>query len=1112
MKRIISTLISLVLIFSSVLVIFTFRPGQAEAAVFSISANRLLQDPDPAKSNIYYFVGMVYYEVWKNNAGQWTGEGYKPRQTVREVDGGTYEFKFGSNRKIKDITVEPFNFNWKSQDNTPMAELTFNKSRSDGNGKQYYQDATSVSYSRDYRDTPVIGKGTSTAHKEVFVREGVLTPLVKEIDRRYEEETENHQVFAPNVEGYRYYFPTLFTIELEPPEGKAIIKYWTTTGQSLNGVDGFANQEVRLEKDRSYNFRHTAPGERYDYMGYKKSMLGDPSGLSRVNGDPGEFIYNGQYPVYYLYYYYQPKGGGGTTNGPTCTRPVPGRTIDGRVMDPVVSGLIKADLRGSERFDVLKGIPTSESLYGNVFSRDYLFQNKFVQMTGTCTYTVKVNQKWTLTWKDGRTVSLPGGGTTTVYDIPRSVNDERNPDYTVVRPYAYWTIGELSVYNIQDAVLQNYAFAGSEITITPEGYTPPEFQAETTGDKYPAPQPGIVPSPPQTRDGGTRPPSMREDNLQSYAEAAVPDIQVENDSLVFKGQTIMNKQRTVKEGPQPGQIPAPVQIGRDVLYSPYNYIPTEKTNKKDQPSTGQIHYIVAPGSVEAAEEELEYQISGINTVTVHTPVVNYSAVSDDQPHNQKTKPDMTRSALILDRPFTVRIPTSGQHLDAAQYPGYGNRDYAKYFRTKQVRFPFDVYNENKSQFIPKDNWIDIPVSQLDTTFQLPVWVDEGNYQVYFRNIAENAPFGYDMQPDANLNLANHAAIDEVSVQVIGRLYDFHITDIADYNWERVFRTFAGSKDPSGVSYWVGQNGIDGDPRGNLAQFTLPIRPGSNTLTGMRNVSVKTGYHFKFDFKTKGNMFDKQDGIRITPTFTYVSKEGGTPVPVDLYYKTNEKPFVRIGSPEDKVERYVILQDRLRNVNLGDMKNAGYWKYDHHLTTAEKTGVDREQYMRNYVLKYTKLKTPVGGYDLLLLPEQLKTLIGPKEIPSNASVTPERANASIQQWFGEYSIPADTYTVAKGTNLAEYGRLNGGLTDKSQIFLRDGYIIVNFNIESIQNGNLQLPHLQYIQAPLMNQWRLEGYKYSILDSYLKRYNVKDGDVVFYNADQSSRDDFSAQAPH
>ncbi|PYE42106.1 hypothetical protein DFQ00_1447 [Paenibacillus barcinonensis] len=62
MKRLISTLLSSVLILLSVTLLFTFRPVQAESGVYSISSNRLLQDED--NPNLYYFVGMVYYEVW----------------------------------------------------------------------------------------------------------------------------------------------------------------------------------------------------------------------------------------------------------------------------------------------------------------------------------------------------------------------------------------------------------------------------------------------------------------------------------------------------------------------------------------------------------------------------------------------------------------------------------------------------------------------------------------------------------------------------------------------------------------------------------------------------------------------------------------------------------------------------------------------------------------------------------------------------------------------------------------------------------------------------------------------------------------------------------------
>ncbi|BFH64532.1 hypothetical protein PAJ34TS1_51240 [Paenibacillus azoreducens] len=536
-------------------------------------------------------------------------------------------------------------------------------------------------------------------------------------------------------------------------------------------------------------------------------------------------------------------------------------------------------------------------------------------------------------------------------------------------------------------------------------------------------------------------------------------------------------------------------------------------NKKDTPSSGKIAYDLMAGNINGGENK-EFPIHGINTVTVHTPVINYSSVSDDKAHNQKTNPNYSRSALILERPFQVRIPTNGQHVN---YPGYGNRDYAKYFRTKQVLFPFDVYNENKTRFIPKNTWIDIPVNQLDTAFFLPVWVDEGDYQVYFRNIAENSPNDYENQgeQDANRNLIHHAATDEVSVEVIGRLYDFHITDIADYNWQNVFRTQSGSANPTGVSYWVGQKLIDGDPRGNKEIYTLTIRPGSHPLRGYKNVSVKTGYHFKFDFKTKGNMFGPLDGIRIMPSFYFVSKDGkpvnargDTRVPVDLYYNNNKSNFIKVGSAQDQVQRYVILNERLRNVPAVELTDTASYKYNHYGQTG---GLNKNQFIQNYLNVFTKQKTPVGSYSLLILPEQLRTFLRLQEnIPG--PVDPERANVSIQKWYGEYSLPAEPFVVLAGTNVAEYGRTHGGLNSKSPIFLKNGYIVVNFNIESIQAGNLKNPHLQYINAPLMNQWELEGYRRNIQDSFGTRFHLRDGDVVFYNADRSSRDDFSSQVPH
>ncbi|MFB4321665.1 DUF5704 domain-containing protein [Priestia sp. BR_2] len=1090
-KKIIQVMLCFIVIFTAV---FVINPSKAEA----IGDSRMFQHPK--NPNIYYFVGMVYYDTWSDSAGKWSTT--KPPGSVTDVDGFDYMFEFNSSRKIKDVRVSKFDYYreygdeiWEKSRSVEMAQ----------NPKSYYERSTSTSYS--LTDRPWTGKGTNIANVPVYVTRGLLEAQ-NPVNRRQEEEQKGQQ-FAPLVEGWRYHFPTLFEIELEPTEGKAIIKHYTTKGQSLNGVPGFTDREEKLEKDQPYAFTHTPGTADYIYKGHKKSTVSAPSGGSPTSGDPSAFTYDGTFPIYYLYFYYEPKKDPPPPPTNSCTPPAPGAQINGKYMDPVVTAKILADQRGSEMFDVLQGIPTSESLYGNILARNYLFQNTFVQMSGTCTFEVNVEKTWTLRWDPKK--PGPNGPDGKPTEVPDPQEDEEvvTQRYTVVRPYSYWVIDNLEVYKINQGILRNYALPGEQITISPQGYQPPQFTTNASGAYYPPTPPDPIVAPAGSYGGSqfTSRPSPPSENLQSVAEDGVKKVEVTNDALVFNGATIMNPARTAETGPRPGNIPAPTQIDENVLYKPNNIISSSKVNRANTTSAGTIFYGLLPGNINGGSDQ-EFSIHQINTVTVHTPVVNYSSVSDDRPHNQKTTPNYNRAAFILDRPFIVRMPTNGQHTN---YPGYGNRDYAKYFRTKQVRFPFDTYNSSRTVFYPKDTWIDIPVNQLDTEFFLPVWVDEGNYQVYFRNIAENSPPDLPYQYDANLDLVNHVAADEVSVEVIGRLYDFHITDIADYKWESVFRTQPGSTNPTGISYWVGTKGIDGEPRGNTPQFTLPIRPGSNPIQGFKNVAVKTGYHFKFDFKSKGNMFGKEDGIRITPTFHFVSKDGQYRFPVDLYYKTNSKNFVKVGSPEDQVKRYVILNERLRNVPAEEMIDTANFKYDNYFTTGQLGSITRQQYIDRYISKDTKQKTPVGGYGLMLLPEYIRTFIGPKtNIPPSVNV--QRANAAIQKWYGEYSLPAEPYVVEAGTDLAEYARTHGGLDDKSAVFFKNGYIIVNFNIESIRNGDLNNPHLQYINAPLMNQWQLEGYQRLVFDSFGNRFNLEDGDVVFYHADLSSRNDFSSQVPH
>lgn len=266
--------------------------------------------------------------------------------------------------------------------------------------------------------------------------------------------------------------------------------------------------------------------------------------------------------------------------------------------------------------------------------------------------------------------------------------------------------------------------------------------------------------------------------------------------------------------------------------------------------------------------------------------------------------------------------------------------------------------------------------------------------------------------------------------------------------------------------------------------------------------------------TKGNMFNDQDGIRITPTFYFVQKDGKNRRLVDLYYHSDTARFVKIGSSADVERRNVILNSRLRNVPGQDLVDTSSTLWEM-FSGPRGWQVTKQRYMEKYI-KDTSKKTYVGGYDVQILTAPLRTFRGNMYgLPAGVDIY--RANAAVQQWYGEYSLPAAVYVVPKGTNLAQYG---GRLDDKSKVFLKDGYIVVNFTIETIRNGDTSNPYLQYIRrsnSPYYgvydNQWRdMEGFKSSFTTPYGVTFGSVDGDVLYYNADKSSYDDFNSSGTH
>jgi hypothetical protein len=773
----------------------------------------------------------------------------------------------------------------------------------------------------------------------------------------------------------------------------------------------------------------------------------------------------------------------------------PAAIVDANYMDPQATGSIRADQRGAERFNVDLGIPTSETLYAQVAANAYLVQHVFQQYEGVCTFKIPVSKTYTLTWTETNGEEEP---------------EEQTREETVTqiveieRPYSYWAIETWEAYRLQQADLKSGALPGGQVLMTPTGYTPPTANVTKKSQYVVKPVVDEIVLDPEPFSGEEPP----EEDFKAEVETKVPKVKVQNDAVVFNGVTLMDGSEREERTTAPTSAPAPGKIGPNTLYRNQLLIPI-RVNQAAIPSSGTIDYAMLPNDV-GGQGDQTFDIAGINPVTVHTPTVMYPSISNDAAHNQKVTPALDRAALILDRSFTVYVPTSGQHRDI---PGYGNRDYATYITRKQVYFPFDVY-DNDGTFHAKNQWLDIPVTQQQASYSLPVWVDEGPYTVSFRSFAENYPSsGFTWQDAANVNLAHHLAVNTVPVDVIGRLYDFRLTDIGDFNWERVFRTAKGSATHSPNVYYVGNKGIDGAVMGNRNMagqsvggnqlLSLPIRPGSHPEHAYRNWAIKSGYHFKFEVKTKGNMDGLYDGVRIYPTFSFVKKDGTGRIPVDLYYHdyTNKAYFVQIGSAQDKVERTILLNDRMRNVPEKELTDTSQFLSSVHGVTS--------------FLTQAKKPRTIGKLSWLILPYETRTLTGPQLIPSAVSKT--RALGSMQTWRGEYSLPATVYAVKRGTNIAEYGRTHGGIREDAPIFLKDGYLIVNFRIETIRDRNLAAPHLRYYPLegesyPFNNQWQMEGFSRTAADKSGHTFQLKDGDVAFYHADYSSNDDYQSSVPH
>jgi len=681
-------------------------------------------------------------------------------------------------------------------------------------------------------------------------------------------------------------------------------------------------------------------------------------------------------------------------------------------------GEIDADSKENPKFHVEDGIPSSERVFIKISTNQELFTYALRKKVLNKTIPITIKKGYHLTWEKKSKLGHVPEKHSTYKTITKT--------YEVKKTCVYWEIENVEYYVIRNAVIENEVLPGKKQLIVPKNYkyskpTYKNYVEEEHIDETSINKNLILSE--ETIQGGSSCPDIPNENFQTFAIKEVEKIKVRNDKLLHNEVLILNDEWTKGEIQEPTNYNlSSKKIDDDVLCLEHIQIPAELANGEYE-SFGSITYqeILSFGG---KKEDIVAPLDEVNSVVVHTPVICNAYIQDAERYCQMLYPSLTRKQLVLDRTFQIGITNIGMHRPIK---GYEMLNCDKYTRINRVRLPFEVYQGN--QLRSAYEWIELSEKE---EFYLPVWVEEGEYTIECQSIAINAREGENgTEYVANLSTENYIAIDEIDVQISGRLYGLKLYDVSDYPmWESVFR-MPNSLKRTGTIYPVGVNDQNGIRK--KIEYTVPLLNGSHPIYKECGTQ-KTGYVTRFYLDTVGTMYGDKDFVQITPSFYYVDKEGKNRKKVDVYYaetiQENKQVLVKVGSEMD-----------LRNIKYQNLSNPYVQApMTEMLEKVDLTGKTFSDLFEKSDKMYT--------FHHILLNEHFRTYVG-KNFIFNESILSKEKKTKIcfaaQRWYGEYYLPSEIHLVAEGVDLGEYEKTHGAFRFDEPIWKNDGYLIVNFDI-------------------------------------------------------------------
>ena len=112
------------------------------------------------------------------------------------------------------------------------------------------------------------------------------------------------------------------------------------------------------------------------------------------------------------------------------------------------------------------------------------------------------------------------------------------------------------------------------------------------------------------------------------------------------------------------------------------------------------------------------------------------------------------------------------------------------------------------------------------------------------------------------------------------------------------------------------------------------------------------------------------------------------------------------------------------------------------------------------------------------------------------------------WTFKYMLPDKWVCTPVDFDLESYLMKNGACSYREEMFIKEGYVAVNFRIEAYdKEGNLIMTYSnteENVSKGMCDMWKTEGFKTERTDCYGQTYSLEEGDVILLRIPGSTFD--------